>query len=453
MISLCFWQFFLLAACAVAAREPLEVIGESNEEILGIFRRAYLLTDEDVGEIYMIMERHTDSKKMSNYGKMLPDQSSWTPGAPAVLLQAVVHLNYQVKGSFLPDLVRCTIAAMIVIAFMCLSLTAAAGSWHWQGDRAITDADHLQHPQDTKYYSEEWSATAYFAPKHNVNINLIHSNLTLKDDKAVFRVEENRPDGTRLKEEDRCSINQGKSDLVLTCGKGIIMGTDDNISIKFSGEKIQMATIFKAKADAWRPGNGKLQAAEDTSKFYDFMLMMPRAEVVAKLNGKTLKGNGVINHSYTNAGFHQVALYWLRCTYIDSDLSIIFAANSSRDGQHTGWVSVTDSDGNSYSSKDVTFTFSDIYEDPDNSGYSAAQSITITSTSGDFKLVLDKMKLRYKKSMLSHLSFVERFLVKQLSDPMRYSMGGKAKITWPVAGVPKTVEKDLVVIIKQMNEK
>lgn len=65
LISFC-CQLFLLAAGAAAEKSPLEVIQGSNEEILDIFRRADPLSDEDVGEIYRIMERITDFRKMSN---------------------------------------------------------------------------------------------------------------------------------------------------------------------------------------------------------------------------------------------------------------------------------------------------------------------------------------------------------------------------------------------------
>ena len=57
--------FMPLLAGTAAGRTPLEVVRESNEEILDIFRRADPLNDEDVGEIYRIMERITDFKKMS----------------------------------------------------------------------------------------------------------------------------------------------------------------------------------------------------------------------------------------------------------------------------------------------------------------------------------------------------------------------------------------------------
>jgi hypothetical protein len=333
-----------------------------------------------------------------------------------------------------------------------LSALALAADWGFSGSRPITDADHLMHMQKSMYYMEQWSGTIYFGANHNLNFNLVYSKLTTSGDKGAFRVEYNTPDGKTIEDSQRCDVKFKSDPITLVCGKGIIMGPLDKLKVQFLGDKLPVVIDMTALAPPFRPGSGRLSNPDDAGEFYDFMLMVPRAKVVAKVGDQVLQGNGTVDHSYANVGMHKISKHWMRNTYIDQDLSIIFAANWLPDGRSTGWVSITDKDGNHYASNKVAFSFADTWTDPKKDGYSAPRTISAAATDGSgFKLSVPNMTFKDRKDMLDHLSSVEAFVVRRFSDPMRYNFTGAATVTWPKAGAPVTDTRELTVSVKQLN--
>lgn len=346
------------------------------------------------------------------------------------------------------------IAICLTLCFIFISVTALAADWGFSGSRPITNADHLPHPQKSMYYLEQWSSTIYFGKNHNLNIGLIHSMLTTNSKKAVFRVEYNTPDGKTIEDSERCTLKVKREPFMLVCGKGIIRGPLDKLKIQFTGDKLPIIADLKPLAGPFRPGTGRLQSAEDPKDFYDFMLMLPRASATVKVGDKLLRGNGTMDHSYANVGLHKISRHMFRATYIDKDISLIFGANQLEDGRTTGWVSVTDATGRSYSSEKVAFTFTDIWQDEKKTGYFAPKTMEIKSTSGPaFQFSLKNMVFVDRKDMLDHLGWFESNIVRQFSDPMRYNMTGTARIQWTVGAeaIVSTVP-DVVVSTKQLNK-
>ncbi len=326
----------------------------------------------------------------------------------------------------------------------------AASPWGPKKSGGLTISDNLPHPQDTMYYMEQWSGTVKFGKDHDVNFNLIHSNLTAKSNKAIFRVEYNTPDGKKLKDSKRCKIKSAASPFLLACGDNIITKDGEKFKLRFKGSKMSLSMILTPLVPAFRPGSGRLKASDKSNKFYDFALMVPRGKALVKVGDKVLKGYGSIDHSYANAGLHTVAKHWIRTTYHDKDKSILLAVNIDNSGKKSGWFSVADNSG-SFSSSDMSVTLSDFYKDGDKKGYSAPASIQMQGPGG-FMAKMEKMNMYSRKSMLENLSTVEKFVVKRFSDPMRYAFKGNAVIDWPKAGVMQRTEQEIVFISKQMNK-
>ena len=332
-----------------------------------------------------------------------------------------------------------------------------AGDWGFKGSKPITLADHLQHPQSAMNYMEQWSGTVVFGKDHNLNFNLVHSNLTTSGDKAVFRVEYNTPDGNKLEDSKRCSIEQSSSPFKLSCGGNLITGSPEEMMVRFKSDKISLAMSIKAVAPAFRPGNGRLTHPKNGGDWYDFMLTIPRGKALAKLNDKVLKGYGSVDHSYTNAGVHKVAKHWIRTTYHDEKVSILFAANIADDKRTTGWMSVS-TDTASFSSADLNLELADNWQDKDKGGYYAPATIRMSAPGGQY-LKIENMRFNSRRDMLSDLSKVEQWVVRKFSDPMRYSFGGMVHIGWaggdspalPPSTLPETV-REVVVLTKQMDK-
>lgn len=338
------------------------------------------------------------------------------------------------------------------VFFPVLLFPLLAYGWGFGGEKTIAPGDHTPHKQDTMYYMEQWSSTIYFGKNHNININLIHSALTTKSDKAIFRVEYNNPNGGNLKEEKRCTIRFQKNPFALVCGNGAIAGSPEDLKFQFQGKKVKMVANVKALAPPWRPGDGRLRSADNRKDFYDFMLIVPRGRAKVKINGEVLSGNAVVDHSYTNAGHHKVSLQWFRTTYIDDEISIIFAGNRLKNGRSTGWVSITDKEGRTYSSAAVNTVLGNFRKDGKKKHYSYPRSVTIKGKGDGFELSMPNLRLKGRRDMLGHMSTVEKFVVRKFTDPMRYSLGGNATITWPAAMERPTVLRELTVIFKQLNE-
>lgn len=326
--------------------------------------------------------------------------------------------------------------------------TALAGTWGYGGERPIVPADHIQHPKDNTMYTEQWSATIVLAPGRDLNITLAHSNMTTSGKKAVFRVEYSAPGAKKIKEEDRCTIKSQAEPLRITCGKGTIEGPLANLHIAFAGKKLPLDVQMQALAPAFRPKDGRLHDPKDAKDFYDFMLMIPRGKASVKIGDITLSGYGSLDHSYTNTGFHKVSRHWLRTTYHDDEVSILFAANQLPDGTTAGWMSVADNNGKFYSSAEVTTVLGAPLADTKKSGYKTFQSVQMTSTKGDgATLNASGLAQQSRQDMLADLNAFEAFIVRRISDPMRYSMRGPVSITWP----GNSIKREVVLLVKQMN--
>ncbi len=342
-------------------------------------------------------------------------------------------------------------------AVLILPTLLFAGSWGFKGSKPISMADHLQHPQSAMNYMEQWSGTVVFGKDHDLNFNLVHSNLTTSGDKAVFRVEYNTPDGRKLEDSKRCTISQSASPFKLACGDNLITGSPEEMMVRFKSDKISLAMSLKAVAKAFRPGDGRLTHPKNTGDWYDFMLTIPRGKALVKLNEQVLKGYGSVDHSFTNAGVHKVAKHWIRTTYHDEKVSILFAANIADDKQTTGWMSVS-TDNASFSSADLSLELADYWQDKDKGGYYAPATIRMTSPGGQY-LKIENMRFNSRRDMLSDLSKVEQWVVRKFSDPMRYSFSGNVHIGWsggdsPAVApstMPETV-REVVVLTKQMDK-
>lgn len=341
----------------------------------------------------------------------------------------------------------------LALTVLFLAATALANTWGFSGSRPVTEADHVMHPQKSMYYMEQWSGTIYFGENHNLNFNLVYSNLTTSGDKGTFRVEYNTPDGKTIEESQRCDLQFKVDPITLVCGKGVILGPLSKLKVQFAGDKLPVILDMTALAPPFRPGSGRLSNPSKSSEFYDFMLTIPRARVVAKVGDTVLQGNGMVDHSYANVGLHKISRNWMRTTYIDQDLSIIMAANWLPDGRNTGWVSITDKNGRHFASHQVKFEFSDIWKDDKKSGYEAPRSMVISATDeSGFRLSAKDMRFRGRRDMLDHLGGMEAFVVRRFSDPMRYSFDGSITVTWPAGGELRTDTRDLTVTFRQMNK-
>lgn len=341
------------------------------------------------------------------------------------------------------------IASILLI----LSTSAFADRWGYAGSKPITQSDHLPHMQNTMYYMEQWSGTTYFAKDHVLHFNLVYSKLTTKSKKGVFRVSYITPDGKEIEDKQRCDLKVKRNPFTLVCGDGIIQGPIENLKVVWKGKKLPVQMKMESLAKPFRPGDGRLTNPEDSSEFYDFMLSIPRAKTIAKVNGKVLKGNTMVDHSYTNIGLHKISRHFIRNTYIDDKISIVFAANWLKDGRSTGWVSITDNKGRSFSSSDVKYTFSNLWKDKDKDGYVVPQTMIVESTGKTpFSMKMENMKFAEKKDMLANLNKLESFIVRRFSDPMRYNFKGKAIIKWQPESKPETIEQELTVSFKQVNE-
>ncbi len=340
-----------------------------------------------------------------------------------------------------------------LVAFCLIPLHAMAANWGYSGSKPVTEDDHLLHMQDSMYYMEQWSASTYFGKDHSLHVNLIYSKMTTKSKKGVFRVEYNTPDGKQIVDNERCELKITQNPLTFSCGKGKIIGPMSDLAIVWKGDKLPVLMKLKALAPPFRPGNGRLTSPDDSDDFYDFMLSVPRAKTVAKLKGEVLRGYSMVDHSYTNIGLHKISRHFVRSTNIDNDISVIFAANWLKDGRYAGWISITDNQGHSFSTTDLTFTFSDLWNDPDKAGYFAPKSIAIESKGQTpFSLKLKNMNFVRKKDMLSNLSKLESFVVRRFSDPMRYNFSGLADIVWKPEDKAVTLQRSLWLSIKQLNK-
>ena len=342
---------------------------------------------------------------------------------------------------------------ILIVAFLTISATAIAGKWGFNGSRPITEADHLPHKQKPMYYMEQWSGTTYFGKDHVLHFNLVYSKLTTKSKKGLFRVEYKTPDGKKIEDSERCELKIKRNPFTLVCGKGVIQGPIENLKVVWKGEKLPVAIKMKALAKPFRPGNGRLVSLDDSGDFYDFMLSIPRARSIAKVGDKVLKGNTMVDHSYTNIGLHKISRHFVRNTYIDDKVSIIFAANWLKDGRSTGWVSIVDNKGRSFSSEKVEFKFEDIWQDKDKDGYFAPRSMFVKSTGKTpFSMTMKNMEFTRKKDMLGHLNKLESFVVRRFSDPIRYNFSGKVEIDWQPEDKLERIERDITVSFKQLNE-
>ena len=332
------------------------------------------------------------------------------------------------------------------LLFSCTTVFAA--EWGYKGERPIEARDHVQHPKSDTMYTEQWSATIVLAPGRDLNINLLHSNMTTAAEKAVFRVEYSAPGAKKIKDEDRCTIKSQVEPFKLTCGKGTIEGPLDKLTITFKGKKLPVSVQMQALAPAFRPKDGRLPDPKDKKDFYDFMLMIPRAKATVTIGEVTLSGYGSLDHSYTNTGFHKVSRHWLRSTYHDNEVSLLFAANQLADGTSVGWLAIADNAGHHYAGADLTTVLGSPLADTKKSGYKTFQSITMKSTKGDgVALSAEGLNLQGRQDMLADLNAFEAFVVRRISDPMRYSMRGPVNITWPAG----PTRREVVVLVKQMN--
>ncbi len=340
----------------------------------------------------------------------------------------------------------------VVFSLMLLTAPAFGADFGYTGDRPIVPADHVQHPMGDYMYAEQWSGTIVFGKKHYMTFNLNHSNLTTKGKKATFRVEYNTPDGKKVVDKERCTIQHQAEPMKLVCGNALILGDAKEFKLRFKGEKHQVVMKLTSLSKPFRPKDGRLRGG-DAKEFYDFMLMIPRGKAIVKLNGQVLNGYGSVDHSYANTGYQNISRHWVATTYHDDQVSIVFAANMNTKGQTTAWAAVTDNEGNAFASADLKATLSDNLEDKDKKGYFTFKTIDLKSTTADgFRLLLQNLALLKKRSMLANLSSVEKFVVKRFADPMRYSMGGTAAVTWPTKAGPKQFKRDVIVLVKQMDD-
>ena len=336
--------------------------------------------------------------------------------------------------------------------FLCLFgvLTPAmAGSWGYSGQKTPSEADLLPHPQDSVTYSEQWSGTVVFAPDHVLNFNLIHSNLTTKSEKGVFRVEYRTPGNTAQEEQQRCTIVAQSNPVKLLCGSAVLIPSLSEIALVAPGSKLSVTLKMTNLAKPFRPKSGRLNTPKDATDFYDFWLVVPRGKVIAKVNGVALFGYGSFDHSYTNTSFHNISRHWLRTTYHDKEISVLFAVNALADGRTTSWASIATDEAN-LSTADLTASLGAPLADPDKKGYFTPQSLSLDGPDG-FSLSLPELRLKNKSDMLAGLNRMEAFVVRRFSDPMRYSTEGEAKILWNAGGKPTVSTRTVTVVVKQMN--
>jgi len=330
---------------------------------------------------------------------------------------------------------------------LCMGMSAQAAEWGYGKTRPVNEKDHLPHPHDDLNYMEQWSGTVVYGKDHNLNFNLLHSNLTVKKKKAVFRVEYNTPDGKTLEDASRCTISSSSKPVKLVCGKGLILWSGSDMQVRYKNGKTKVLMKITPLAKPFRPGSGRLYKAGSKSDFYDFTLMIPRGKVVSKINGKVLQGYGSVDHSYTTVGYQKISRHWMRTTYHDKDVSILFAGNWRKNGSSAGWLSIADNNGNTVSEVSA-MALSRVWNDPDKKGYAVPTGLKMTGPQST--MTVSGMKLKSKKDMLANLSKMEAFVARRFMDPMRYAFKATAAIVW--GAKPLKTTKELTVVIKQMDK-
>ena len=153
----------------------------------------------------------------------------------------------------------------LILFFISLPVVKAAVTkeWGFRGNKAITEADHLPHFQDTMYYMEQWSGTTYFGKNHVLYFNLVYSKLTTKSKKGLFRVAYKTPDGKEIEDKERCELKIRKHPFTLICGKGVIKGPINELKLVWKGKKLPVVMKMQALTKPFRPGNGRLYNPED----------------------------------------------------------------------------------------------------------------------------------------------------------------------------------------------
>ncbi len=318
------------------------------------------------------------------------------------------------------------VAISAVAAVLSYDSHAQASNWGFEQRRHSIQIGPMNRTDDFSY-TEQYSGTVVFKDGKRLNFNLMETNMLMKGDKAVFRVELKSADGKVLNEEkSTCKrITTASNRFYLSCGNGMLYESGGLYRIKFKGKKLDIVGVIRPLRKRFVPGRGRVDARDSKGK-YIFELLVPRGEALFKIDGEKSSGFAYIDHSASNVLWNEISRHWIRTTYITQRESLIFAIYWRKDGSYSGWVYYFDQLGRELASTIDSATFSNHYNDPDKDGYFAPKSIRLRV--GSIAIDLRHMKLVRKKDMLASFGSVLAFIIRRFYDPMEYLMKGDALI-------------------------
>jgi hypothetical protein len=298
-------------------------------------------------------------------------------------------------------------------------------------------------PEDE--YSESLAFTAWLEDGTRVGINFAITNIGVGSRKGGVGSKVVFPNGqtVRFTEEVGKSwtakAEGGKLEYII--GPGRVDGRMGRLTVSLNHARLNGTITFTGELPAYRPGNGRVYfnapAGEKNSRFYDYLVVMPRAKVSGRLNagGRPLNvvGRGWIERSRVNLYPFDQAVRWRAFTVYKGDTSVVmneFVASPKYGGRRVSWLLVGDKGRIVYRTFNFQYTPSDLKIDPGASTkYQVPWSFDLLAqTTKDGQTVpkvqgtLKASKIVSRDDTLAEMGALTRAVVARFARPISYAM-------------------------------
>jgi hypothetical protein len=208
--------------------------------------------------------------------------------------------------------------------------------------------------------------------------------------------------------------------------------------------------IIEPAVAPFRPGGGRIFFDEKDKTIYDLTIIYPQARFTGEVTYGRKKykvaGFGTANTSYSTEKPHLQGDRWFRLMALGGETTILSTAfDGAKKGMaQTGWLLIAEKGKIAAYSSALEFDFSKAGEVDEKSRfpYKIPEKTRLKAQlhgGGEAEIIVEKKSLVFRQDILGDMNPLARFIVKQFSKPMSYTMQNEISAEWSSEGETKKV--------------
>lgn len=355
---------------------------------------------------------------------------------------------------------RIVLIAIVMIAWSAVAkpLVEKEGAMVQQ----TTMLDFLRHPDDSRYYTESWTAVMRSEQGHILFVQFIYTNIGVISGRCGVNVILSMP-GKEAQhygfEYDTDKYKETFSTGTIQVGPNMLALKDGRFSMRVEDPQFRLSVKGRAWTNGVKLHKGRLWLKEDKSAYMDAWYHVPRGdfegEMLVGSNRVNIKGDFYLDHLAQSRLNSDYTSRWWTVRLFAKDHTVDFFAirfNKDNGGGRIERAIVTDRNQVLLFEGDAEFKADERRKDPNGHSYDTRYTLTIKGKDMTVSGTITGRRLFDREAVMERLSWFQRGIAKMIAgNPIIYRLEADTDLVLTKGDGETTPIKGIAIIESVVN--